>query len=1033
MPERPFSPTPEQWAAITHPLTPLFLVAGAGAGKTSVMAERILWLVEQGRARADEILALTFTNKAAANLKEQVRGRLGADADVTVATYHSFGQMLITDHTLELALAPGTVLLNRAQAWQLLYSVFDELRFDRRRTLSPRILLDDALALASRCADHLRTAAEVAADCELIVKEGRWRMPDKACERRELSHVVEAYERRKGELHLIDYGDQIRLAVRLVQEHPDVAHAVRQQHPVVLLDEYQDTNFAQRRLLQLLYPRGSAVTAVGDDMQSIYAFRGAHLVNVQRFGEHFPPADELPLQTTFRFGARLARLADLIQSQVEDALSKELRPADGTPDTVIECFLAADDAEEADTIAADIAAAGRPWSDGAVLCRKRRLIPAIVAALEERDIPVEVVGASGLMVRPEIVDVVAWLEVVADASASVALLRLLEGPRYCVGRHDLAALARHVLERARGGDPGGSAPGRRAVLAEALADLDAVPGLSYEGRRRVMGFADERRRLAGLAGRLPVLDLAETIVQRTGLWQAAGDRGRQNLLRFLDLAERFAPIEGDPGLPAFLEHLRLIDESEEDVAEAHPSDVDAVKVMTIHQAKGLEYPRVYVPGLAGKGRSRMFPDQQRGGENPLTSGAALPWWLQEDDLGIPDWRDVKSDKVIGDIFTSRKLAEEWRLFYVACTRARERLVCSAAQWYPGPTEPQGPSIFYDFLLAHPDLVAERFHHDPPTVDPDVAAKERNRDAALRRYARRDVPTEDRSPAPRGRSHAVGQAPLLSEDELPPTAPARTAPTGVSVTSLVSYARCPKQFYWSVVRPLPRQSSAAARLGTEVHRWIEQRAGRQLALLDADADALDPVALRLGTGSGQAGVDVRAALQRSFLDTPYAALDPLRVEAPFVVVVGGRMVRGRIDAVYERDGRTELVDFKTGSRPDPADASARTQLDLYGMAAVDTWGVEPGALRTTYCYLRADGPAEIEAVDWDAATLAEVRGHLTRTLDGLTLGRYPTTAGPWCRRCDYVAFCPTGQAAVDRDEEHDVGPEGRRARAAGRDR
>ncbi|MBV9411110.1 MAG: UvrD-helicase domain-containing protein, partial [Acidimicrobiia bacterium] len=346
MPERAFTPTPEQLEAITHPLTPLFLIAGAGAGKTSVMAERILWLVENDKARPDEILALTFTNKAAFNLKEKVRHRLGADADVTVATYHSFGQMVIADHALELGMAPGTTLLNRAQAWQLLYSVFDELRFDRRKTLSPRILLDDALALASRCADHLRSPAEVAADCELIIKEGRWKMADKATERLELTRVVDAYEQRKRERHLIDYGDQIQLAVRLMQEHPDVAASARQQHPVVLLDEYQDTNFAQRRLLQLIYRSGSAVTAVGDDMQSIYAFRGAHLVNVQRFGEHFPPAAELPLQTTFRFGERLARLANLIQAEVDDALTKELRPAEGAgvPDTAIECFLAADDA-----------------------------------------------------------------------------------------------------------------------------------------------------------------------------------------------------------------------------------------------------------------------------------------------------------------------------------------------------------------------------------------------------------------------------------------------------------------------------------------------------------------------------------------------------------------------------------------------------------------------------------------------------------------------------------------------------------------
>src|SRR5205807_9585002 len=132
--------------------------------------------------------------------------------------------------------------------------------------------------------------------------------------------------------------------------------------PGRLLDEYQDTNFAQRKLLQLLYPAGSAVTAVGDDMQSIYAFRGAHLLNVQRFADHFPPSKQLPLQVTFRFGERLAQLANRIQERVDDALAKELRPAPGLPDTEIECFLAADDAEEAATIAADIKDAGPTWN-----------------------------------------------------------------------------------------------------------------------------------------------------------------------------------------------------------------------------------------------------------------------------------------------------------------------------------------------------------------------------------------------------------------------------------------------------------------------------------------------------------------------------------------------------------------------------------------------------------------------------------------------------------------------------------------------
>jgi DNA helicase-2/ATP-dependent DNA helicase PcrA len=984
-----FDPTPEQREAIEAEATSQLLVAGAGTGKTTVMARRILHLVQSGQARPDQILGLTFTNKAAAHLKAKVREELWADADVTVGTYHSFGASVVADHRLELDLHPDTRILNRAQAWQLLYGVFDEFRFERRRTMQPQGLLDYALTLASRCADHLVPIEAVAEDCKRILAgagKPTQKIRDTALMRLELCQVVEAYGRRKRERHLLDFGDQIALAVRLLTEQPEVAAALRQQHPVVLLDEYQDTNFAQRRLLQLIYPPGSPVTAVGDDMQSIYGFRGAHLANILDFGSHFPPVTTRPLQTTFRFGPRLVTLANRIQEQVHDSLPKELSVPAGAPDTTIACFLAADDAEEATTIADDIAkrmADGEPCGGTAILCRKRRLIPPVLAALEAQGIPVEVVGASGLLDRPEVVDLVAWLQLLADGGATVALLRVLEGPRYRIGLRDLAAVSRHARENEIG-------------WLDALAGIDALPDVSAEGRRRLAGFTAERAALAAAATRLPVLELTETVVERTGLWHASGDLGRENLLRFLDLAEGFTPVEGDTGLRAFVEYLQLLDESDDDLAEAHLTDADAVKVMTIHQAKGLEFDSVYVPGLAGKGSSKIFPDG-RGAENALTNGAALPWWLREDD-GIPPWPG-SSQKEIEDVLKRRRLDEEWRLLYVACTRAKRRLVCSAAHWYPGPSEPQGPSEFYTFVADQTDLVTEWFRHEPAEVDPDVAAKERQR-AATRRYAD-PVATRPAAAPTQLRLDAVIDAGV--------PAAARVAPPALSVTGLVTYARCPKQFYWTVVRPLPRRSSAAARLGTEIHRWIEQRAGRQLTLIEPEPDdtddGLDPDRL-------PAGADVRAGLRASFLGSPWADLDPVRVEAPFVLAVGGHLVRGRIDAAYERDGRTELVDFKTGRPAAEGDRAATTQLDLYGLAAVDAWGADPAGLRTSYCYLRADGPAVIVSTDWDDTQVAGVRARLAATLDAMAEGRFAPTPGAWCRGCDFLSFCPAGQAQVD---------------------
>jgi len=973
--------TTEQVEGIEAGPSPQLLVAGAGTGKTTVMARRILHLVESGQARADQILGLTFTNKAAAHLKAKVREELGPDADVTVATYHSFGAAVVADHVLELDLHPDTRVLNRAQAWQLLYGVFDEFRFQHRKTLHPQILLDQALTLASRCADHLVPIEAVSEDCERIVAgTATQKIRDTAAMRQELCQVVAAYARRKRERRLLDFGDQIALAVRLLTEHRDLASALRDQHPVVLLDEYQDTNFAQRRLLQLIYPPGSHLTAVGDDMQSIYGFRGAHLANILNFRSHFAPVSVRPLQTTFRFGPRLVSLANRIQAQVTESLPKALSVPDRAPDTTIDCFLAADDAEEADTIAAEIAkrvADGEPCGDTAVLCRKRRLIPPIVAALEERSVAVEVVGASGLLDRPEVVDLVAWLQLLADDGAHVALLRILQGPRYRIGLRDMAAVSRH----ARASELG---------LLATVQELDTVPDVSDQAVRRLKGFMAERDVLVAAATRMPVLELAETVVEATGLWRAAGDLGHENLLRFLDLAEGFTPVEGDPGLRAFVEYLQLLDESDDDLAEAHLTDADAVKVMTIHQAKGLEFDVVYVPGLAGRGSSRIFPDV-RAGENALTNSASLPWWLREDD-GIPTWPGAPQ-KEVEEVIRRRRLDEEWRLLYVACTRAKRRLVCSAAHWYPGPAEPQGPSDFYDFVAAQTDLVTERFRHEAATVDPDVAAKERRR-AGARGYPgpvapRPDAPTQLRL-------DAFGEAGV--------PAAARVAPPALSVTGLATYARCPKQFYWTAVRPLPRRSSAAARLGTEIHRWIEQRAGRQLSLIEPERepgyDELDADGPPTGAG---------AALRASFLASPWADLDPVRVEAPFVLVVSGHLVRGRVDAAYERDGRLELVDFKTGRPAADGDAAAATQLDLYGLAAVDAWGAEPGRLRTTYCYLRTDGPPVVVSSDWNPATVAGVRARLGAALDAMAQARFGATPGQWCTHCDFLSFCPPGQA------------------------
>jgi DNA helicase-2/ATP-dependent DNA helicase PcrA len=238
--------------------------------------------------------------------------------------------------------------------------------------------------------------------------------------------------------------------------------------------------------------------------------------------------------------------------------------------------------------------------------------------------------------------------------------------------------------------------------------------------------------------------------------------------------------------------------------------------------------------------------------------------------------------------------------------------------------------------------------------------------------------------------------LLLLDDLPPVAPAR-GPQRLSVTGLVSYARCPRQCHWTVIEPLPRQGSPAARIGSLLHGWIERQASGQgtLQLLEPETVEGDEP-------------DRMAWLKAGFVASPYGSLRPLAVERPFAVVAGDVVVRGRVDAVYDRDSRIEVVDFKTGRRPCADDPAVGFQLDLYALAAVDAWGHDPAGLRTTEWYLDAgDGDSR----DFDAADLERVRARLSVALEGVAARRFPPVPGSYCARCDVLSFCRTGRASL----------------------
>ncbi len=1099
-------PDAQQQAAIDHPLAPLRIVAGAGSGKTEVMAQRVVALVERGGVSDHQVLGLTFSNKAAANLRDRIVRRLGPANRVHVATYHGFGAQLVGENAVSLGLPTHPRLLDRARAYQLLLDEFHRVDLPSRKLGRPENIIDEALTLASSCADHLVSVKMIREDCEAIVSDRRssWMLQKTARSRRDLCVLLEAYAAAKRRLGYIDYGDQIALAVQVLRDSPEVVLDLRHRYRAVLLDEFQDTNVAQRELLKMVWvdpsaPGRSPITAVGDDLQAIYGFRGAHVHNLTHFDDYVHGTTSIELETNYRSGDSVVQLANHVQASLPLALPKTLRAHTDNASAEVTSFVAADDRDEAVTIAAQISSVGGPWNAIAVLCRKRRLIAPIAEALHEAGIPVEIVGIGGLLSRPEIVDVVAWLQVVglpevgsidrrdrlAGIDPNAAVLRLLQGRRFRLGLRDLAALSRADRLRRRAAPMDASVDSseeRSAPPVDPGLDLRRVvlhgelPEVSVEAWQRLITFRGIVERLTPILARRSFVDVVETVIGEAGLWTVVDERGHENLLRFLHIVQTFAPLDGPITIAAFLEYLELVMLSEDEPAEATSIATDAVQIMTIHQAKGLEFTTVFVPGLAGAGSSRIFPDY-RSTANGVTVGAALPHWLRMDNDGFAEAPQSRADEErLKNHVTRDQEYEERRLLYVAITRARERLIVSAAHWYSGPQKPQGPSEFYALLAERSDVVRETSRAVAAVENPLLAARRRQHDASQVPTAKRPqsepTSTDERSASITGARRRARVQPETSlslfDLRAMPASPALSPlAAAVAVTALVTYAQCPQRFAWSYVTPLPRRSSAAARLGTAVHRWIEERASGQLVLgvgepsqqAEGEADDMpDPrnwgvedygavEARQVENDRAAIGVDDESAAtypatpeadpgatldpyldanldrpseqlgdrvqrcRQAFLDSPFASLTPVRLEALFALVVTNlTVIRGRIDAAYERDGRYEIVDFKTGRKPAPNDASFDVQLGLYALVAVDLWGVAADRLRTSYCYLAPDDSsgAEVVSTDWTSALIDDFRQRSHGLLRSIEAGRFSPHGGAWCRGCDFASFCNGAQ-------------------------
>jgi DNA helicase-2/ATP-dependent DNA helicase PcrA len=574
--------SPEQLRVIgAPPDEPLLVVAGAGSGKTELMALRVVWLVANAYVRADQVLGLTFTRKAAGELAHRVRLYLsrarrlvGHDEQLsgepTVATYHSFAARVVREHGMRAGFEPTVRLLTEAACWQIADIVVRSYDSPAMRVfpLGQATATAAVLALAGEMAEHLREPDDIerftlglTARVEGLSAGAPYRGVKDVLARQQgrlaLLPLVREYGQRKRDIEAMDFGDQLARAAVVAREHSEVGEAERDRFRVVLLDEYQDTSQAQAELLRALFGDGHPVIAVGDPCQSIYGWRGASAGTLERFPRYFPrtggdPADHRSLSVSWRNAPQILAVANAIS----DALRADpnagvpvlsLRAAPGYrpryAEPIVRCAYAMSYVDEAAWVADQVDAAWRSWADEhretpttAVLVRARSQIATLERALRERGLPVEVVGLGGLLDTPEVRDVVSTLQVLADPAAGASLLRLLTGARWRIGPRDVVALYRRAATlaaaRREASDPGdqlslpGLGPADEPDLGgERLDDASLVEALDDLGGTEAYSMDGHRRlslfrdELRDLRGRLDqsLPDLVADVAQTIGL------------------------------------------------------------------------------------------------------------------------------------------------------------------------------------------------------------------------------------------------------------------------------------------------------------------------------------------------------------------------------------------------------------------------------------------------------------------------------------------------------------------------------------
>jgi DNA helicase II / ATP-dependent DNA helicase PcrA len=980
-----FSLNPEQQRAVEHGEGPLLVVAGAGTGKTRVITERIRRLLESDPLlQGENILGLTFTDKAAGEMKHRVVKAVGERAEgVWLSTFHKFClEKLLREAN------PAVQSLEELDHYILLRRHIGELGLKYfKRLQEPGEFLDDFVRFFSRCQDELVSPDDYERYVEMLRKkcearrrtldaEARAIAADEIARQQELARVYRVSDRLLRERNLLTFGAMLLQAVELLRSDSARLAEMQRQFRYILVDEFQDTNIAQLELLWLLASDHRNIMAVGDHNQAIYRFRGASYGSFTIFLKRFCGIREpqigagarhflASLTRNYRSTKRILNVADAVirnneQSPLIPLHKLETENREGEKVRVVEFGAPLDEAWWVATEIDRLHEAGAAWHSMAVLYRKHTHREPLLDALRQREIPF-VIRKFSILQSTLVRDLLAWLELIGDPADNVSCARVLAASYWGLEPSDLVRLA----ERA--------ARNHRRPLSEELETAKDEAPFSREGAR-LPEFLELLASLRKSARRLNATELLDELIAGLRLAPLPAERDRHYLDRFVEFVREWERKSEGKRLRDFLEYLFYFREGHGDIHLEEEPGSDAVQLMTVHSAKGLEFPHVFVLRLS---------------KNDFPPGQRRPTFEFPAEL-------MKEEKPEGDFH----IQEERRLFYVALTRARQHLTLSTVV-----NKRKRPSPFLEDFLREPKI--QKF--DAVQTSPKITVPSSEQAAGPEAEAA-DSPSLF-GPSAAG-ARAYSRVALWAKAYHPP----RPEPLQLSASAIESYSRCPMQYmfqhHWSI-RGGPH---AALTFGSVMHTTIKEFVGEvqkgHKAKLEEVLAAYDREWSSAGFGDAyqeneyrQAGREQLEAFHRSYLEAPNdVQFQEKAFELPLEHDV---VVTGRMDQV-NRIGRNEIeiVDYKTGKPRDAKGAAEDLQLSIYALAAREV--LEENPKRLVFYNLTTNERIETAR---DAKSLKATREKVTEVADRIRAGEFPATPGFSCRFCDFQPICPAHEQLV----------------------